>query len=333
MISGNNKECLDCNEGYYLPIQLKDKTKCSKCPIEGCKTCDIVSNNCIECKSNYRAIIDINSNSIISCNLLCELGSGDKCLTCDEAKGKELQCSSCNEGYKLINGKCKKIENYFIGIYNITSTSGFTKIMSYQENLINLSDFDMYINLTKVQPMTKFGYKSDYYNINDVIYKFPSLGKYKIKIIFNKTLTSMKKLFENCYNLISINFSETFDTSHVLDMQHLFSNCKNLEYINISSFNTSLVGYMWNMFYGCQSLTSLNLSNFDIRNAFSLQSMFHASCNLSFIDISNFETPHLYFYTSIFNNMSQNGTIIINNKESRIKHKIPEGWNIIIKNK
>ena len=48
-------------------------------------------------------------------------------------KGKESLCSSCNKGYKLINGKCKKIENSFIGIYNITSTSNPTKIMSFQE--------------------------------------------------------------------------------------------------------------------------------------------------------------------------------------------------------
>ena len=331
MISRYDKECLECNEGYYLPNKLKDKTKCSKCPIEGCKRCDISSNNCIECKSNYRAIIDIYSNLIIGCNLLCELGDGDKCLTCDETKGNELQCSSCNKGYKLINGKCKKIENYFIGIYNITSTFDFTKIMRYQENLITLSDFDMYINGSKVQPMTKFSYKLKYYNINDVIYKFPSHGKYEVKIIFNKTLTSMRKLFENCYNLISIDFSETFDTSYVLDMQHLFCYCENLEHVNISSFNTSLVGYMWDMFRGCKSLTSLNLTNFNTKNVFSFQSMFNSAFNLSFIDISSFETPHLYFYTSIFRNISQNGTIIINKKESRIKYVIPEGWNIIIK--
>ena len=132
MISGNDKECLECNGGYYLPASIQDKTKCSKCSIEGCKICDNTSNNCIECKNNYRSIIDINSGLIISCNLLCELGNGNKCLACDTTKGKESLCLSCNEGYKLINGKCKKIENSFIGIYNITSITSFTKILNYQ---------------------------------------------------------------------------------------------------------------------------------------------------------------------------------------------------------
>ena len=109
VIYGNDKECLECNEEYYLPNKLQDKTKCSKCPNENWKICDIFSNNCIKCKNNYRANIDINSGLIKSCDLLCDLGEGDKCLTCEMKKGKESLCSSCNEGYKLINGKCKKI--------------------------------------------------------------------------------------------------------------------------------------------------------------------------------------------------------------------------------
>ena len=330
-ISGNDKECLECNEGYYLPINLQDKTKCSKCPNENWKICDIFSNNCIKCKNNYRANIDIYSGLIKSCDLLCDLGEGDKCLTCEMKKGKESLCSSCNEGYKLINGKCKKIENSFIGIYNITSTSNPTKIMSFREKHINLSDFDMYINGSKVQARSKIGYKLNYYYIYDIIYQFPNLGKYEVKIIFNKTLTSMPKLFENCNNLVSVDFSETFVTSHVLDMEHLFSNCKNLEHLNISSFNTSLVGYMWNMFYGCKLLTSLNLSNFNTKNVFSLQSLFKSCSNLSYIDISSFETPYLYFYNGIFDNITSYGTIIINNNVYNIKSKIPKSWKIIIK--
>lgn len=199
-----------------MPNKLQDKTKCSKCPNENWKICDIFSNNCIKCKNNYRANIDIKSGLIKSCDLLCDLGEGDKCLTCEMKKGKESLCSSCNEGYKLINGKCKKIENSFIGIYNITSTSNPTKIMNFQEKHINLSDFDMYINGSKVQARSKIGYKLNYYYIYDIIYQFPNLGKYEVKIIFNKTLTSMSKLFENCYNLISVDFSETFDSSHVI---------------------------------------------------------------------------------------------------------------------
>jgi len=30
VISGKDKECLECKEGYYLPASIQDKTKCSK---------------------------------------------------------------------------------------------------------------------------------------------------------------------------------------------------------------------------------------------------------------------------------------------------------------
>ena len=78
-------------------------------------------------------------------------------------------------------------------------------------------------------------------------YIFPKLGKNEVKIIFNKILTNLDRLFENCYDLISIEFSETFDSSHVLSMKYIFSGCDSLEHINISSLNTSITGDMTEM--------------------------------------------------------------------------------------
>ena len=111
--STNNKnECLICNDGYYLPLNSKNKTKCTKCPINYCKKC----NNegiCQECKKEYEPTIK--DGEIISCISKCPLGDNDKCLTCDLEKGTQ-KCSSCNIGYKLMkNGSCKKIENSLIG--------------------------------------------------------------------------------------------------------------------------------------------------------------------------------------------------------------------------
>ena len=58
----------------------------------------------------------------------------NKCLTCNEKIGYESQCGSCNEGNKLVNGKCKIIENSFIGIFNVSSIDNFTSIMSVGQN-------------------------------------------------------------------------------------------------------------------------------------------------------------------------------------------------------
>ena len=107
-------------------------------------------------------------------------------------KGKESQCVSCNPGYKLIKGNCKKIENSFIGIYNVKSTSKFTLIMFAMENKIMLSDIDMYVNGKKVIPYIDQGRWRSWMDENYITYDFPTLGNIEVKIIFNKNVTNMK---------------------------------------------------------------------------------------------------------------------------------------------
>ncbi len=118
----------------------------------------------------------------------------------------------------------------------------------------------MYINGTQAYPIKK-GFS---YPIEGVYaaYPFNKTGVYEVKIIFKKTLTLMLKLFQRCFELVTISFNEGFDTSHVLSMKQMFYECTSLEFVNISSFNTSLCGDYNSMFYGCSKLTSLDLSNF-----------------------------------------------------------------------
>ena len=327
-IIGKEDECLECNEGYYLTSNILNKNICSKCNLDGCKSCD-KSGNCQECKNYYSSTIDQKTGKIINCNELCELGKNNKCLTCNEKIGYESQCGSCNEGYKLVNGKCKIIENSFIGIYNVRSIDNFTYIMNLDQNNIKLSDFDMYVNGTKVYPYIEHRY-SHWLDDDYVVYKFPNLGKYEVKIIFNKTLTDMKYLFAHCYDLISIEFNEAFDTSHVLSMHYMFASCDSLEKINVSSFNTSLVGRMDGMFSSLDSLTSLDLSNFDTKNVDFMQCMFSNSKQLNYLDISSFDFTNIAGTACVFDNIAPIGTIIVNKKFNDLS-SLPENWTIIYK--
>ena len=76
---------------------------CQKCSLEGCIKCNgtYEKNECTSC-GDLVNIYDIN-NKIIECNMTCETGEEEKCLTCDKVKNI---CSSCNIGYKLVNGTC-----------------------------------------------------------------------------------------------------------------------------------------------------------------------------------------------------------------------------------
>ena len=57
-------------------------------------------------------------------------------------------------------------------------------------------------------------------------------------------------------------------------MKYMFGKGTSLKNVDVSSFNTSLVGHFISLFEGCSEITSLDLSNFEINNAFILQSMF-----------------------------------------------------------
>ena len=124
------EECLSCNEGYFLPENAEDKTKCEKCSLEGCKTCSGELNNekCLEC-NGYPYIIN---GEIKTCND-CKVGSGENCLSCD----KNNKCKTCNKGYKLVDGKCILIDNTFYAVYNVTTIDKPTKIMCNIIHILN----------------------------------------------------------------------------------------------------------------------------------------------------------------------------------------------------
>ena len=326
-IEGRENECLTCNEGYYLSLNEPNENNCTKCSIDGCKICHNITSVCQECKNNYESIID-NNGIITACILKCDLGGKNKCLTCSLEEGKENQCGSCNSGYKLMkNGTCLKIENSFIGIYRITTTSDYSQIMNLDKNNITLSDFDMYLNGKQVFPFITYGglyWYEDYF----VSYKFPSLGLQEVKIIFNRTLTNMHHLFWFCSDLVSINFHETFDTSKVQCMEYMFVQLPLLKSINLSSFNTSFVTNFGSIFSGCDELTSLDLSNFQGTNSYYIERMIVGCKKLMYIDLSSFYSPfsEQSFYIS---NVASNGTLIINKK---LKYRdIPNNWKIIYK--
>ena len=324
-------ECSSCNAGYYLPINNKNKTICYKCKIEGCKTCDKNTGNCQKCQISYKPIFDEYTSKIISCKILCSIGKDAKCASCDEKQ--EDKCLSCNSGYKLMkNGKCQKIENSFVAIYNVISTDNYIKILKFDIgnflyfHSVESSDLEAYIDGNRIN--------FDVCNYNHhFCYKFKKTGLIEIKIIIKKTLSTLRELFENCEQLVHVKFSETFDTSKVLNLENMFEGCISLKSVNLSSFNTSLISHLTFMFYGCRELTSIDLSNFYTKNVISFQDMFYNNIKLSYVDISSFDTSNSnvhYQSDFLFKGVTGKGTIIVN--KNTYNKDIPNGWTVIYKN-
>ena len=323
---GNENNCLSCNEGYYLSESENDKTKCKKCQIEGCKSCDKYQGICDQCKEFYEPTI--NNGKIIECKLICNLGEENKCKTCNlENKNK---CGSCNIGYKLLkNGTCIKIENSFTANYDVKSLNNPTYIMNLKRNKINLSNIEMYVDNERVYPYITYEYPYRIYHEEVFVsYKFKKLKMNTVKIIINQNLTKMQNLFCKCKDLVDVVFSESFDTSNVQSMSEMFSFCESLIKVDVSSFNTSSVNDYTFMFIYADKITSLDLSNFEGKYSCGYYQMFSSAKNLKYVDISSLYSIYPECNILDLYNAPDNGVVIANTKFRGIWTK---NWKIIYK--
>ena len=121
--------------------------------------------------------------------------------------------------------------------------------------------------------------------------KFKKDGEYKFKIIFEDTVTNMQKLFENCTNIKSLDFSD-FDTSKVTSMEKVFNECHKLKEIKgLDKFVTDNVTSMIGMFQSCHELEKLDLTSFNTSNVTNMNGMFNDCIKLKEIKgINNFNT-------------------------------------------
>ena len=111
----NQAQCLTCNEGYYLPSDAPDKTKC--------KACNTVIKNCNICSGTQASITctGCDNNLIIynnKCYTKCQIGKNEYCKSCNPEL--QHQCGTCNDGFYLPKDdlektrckNCSEITNY-----------------------------------------------------------------------------------------------------------------------------------------------------------------------------------------------------------------------------
>ncbi|MBQ3307082.1 MAG: BspA family leucine-rich repeat surface protein [Bacilli bacterium] len=88
---------------------------------------------------------------------------------------------------------------------------------------------------------------------------------------------------------------DTWNTSHITNMNNMFVGLSSLESLDLSSFDTSNVTNMGSMFSDCSSLTELDLSGFDLREGNSFTSIaggiFGGTSSLKKLNLSNMKLP------------------------------------------
>ena len=316
-------KCISCNLGYYLPKNRKfdeNYNKCQKCSMEGCISCegnDIYSNICTKCEDGLNPIKDENG-IIISCYSTCEIGKYDKCKSCSNVAD---ECGECHEGFQLKDGKC-------VSIYHIYAKYKST----YKNESVKLFKS---ISISKLLIDGKIINERN--NKNNNYYIFENPGEHVV--LLNLThIDVFQQLFYDINNLISIEFSDNFDSSEISYMNDCFKDCSILEYVDMSKLdlrnnrcfchffanNIKLkkvkfpdieihnIKWFYFMFYNCESLTTIDMTFAHNNNAEYYEYMFYGCKNLEKLYLPNFHKYYnIHSYNNMFNGVPKNTTMYI----------------------
>ena len=116
-------------------------------------------------------------------------------------------------------------------------------------------------------------------------------------------MTSLRKtvgMFENCYNLKSINLEFLKNANHLINTNEMFKNCVNLTEIEFPEIETHELLFANEMFSGCISLTSINLEKLKIDNLKYITKMFYNCINLEYLNIYHLNTTKIVNADNIF---------------------------------
>ena len=237
-----------------------------------------------------------------------------------------------NTLYEDINKNIQKLENYLRDSQNsikpLLNKNIIKGILNIKPDEININKnkialfnseinegIEVFLNNKKIN-MIKDNEK---YLIN---YNFKQSGNYSFEIIFDENIeiNNTEKLFEECSNIISLDFSN-FDTSNVVNMYRMFHSCTRLkeikgldkfvtnkvinmcamfqccielEYLDLSSFDTSHVNHMEGMFGRCYKLKKIKgIDKFNTSNSINMKGMFNECNELENLNLLNFDTSNV----------------------------------------
>ena len=219
----------------------------------------------------------------------------------------------CEEGYKLVNGKCKA--DYLIKATYLSVSP------NEQVDLISSSSYisQMIIDGKIITPTEKYnfpekGYHTIYYKFRKATYSTSS----NIRFFRNKNRLitvsfsdfddyipdiSFEDIFCQCTNLTSVDLSKiALNLNKNYNLRSMFEGCINLKYIifNLNILNGQTSAYR--MFYNCKSLTSVDLSRLNMSTISTFNEMFYNCISLKSIDISNFKPNNLKGMKNVFEN-------------------------------
>ena len=218
----------------------------------------------------------------------CEKGENDKCSTCQK---NSKDCATCNTYFRLKNGKC-----FFIYSFEAKYKTSSTNDINGEIKLFNVDSLKDY-KINKIQVDDKYVRNTTNY------YNFDTDEEHivRINIDLNES-SSLQNFFGGINELISINFTNDFNTIKITNMDGMFSSSKNLVYIDISNLNLENNKDMSSMFNQCISLKDINFTEINTKNVLNTSNMFNGCTSLESIDLTYLNTENVIDMSNMFTN-------------------------------
>ena len=328
------KMCLKCKTGYFIPDDSNDKLLCEKCSLNNCQTCQGNKNNdiCTLCENNYEP--ELENNIIKFCkspeNENCQIGEGEKCLTCSETE--KNKCGSCNPSYKLIDGKCvSELEINPSGGIEITqqvietqktqvieSTEEMEKTQKVIETQIVIETQKNQEILPTEEPEDPDDPEDDFVSLTakytsetnnkktPIIWSNRTnyIKQMKVDGILKDPKTSVDKegkyLFENGSNKEhTIKMWLQINNDLLIDLFDSIINLKTIKFNKVKNTKNITMTSMAYMFYNSSNLISADISNLETKNIETAVGLFAYCPSLIEVNI-NTQFPNLEDFTYVF---------------------------------
>ena len=200
------------------------------------------------------------------------------------------------------------IDYVFNGCFNLKSVN----ISNLKINHLLISTENAFSNCRKLTSLDLSSFNLSH--IIDASNMFNNCTDLKYVELPNKILSIhlTNYMFENCYNLKSLNLGFLENAQNWSFAYGMFKNCKSLKNIKIPNVTTYLLGQVGEMFSGCTDLETIDFKQLETLNILNMSWMFYQCEKLKHLDLSKFNTKKVRKVTGVLDGVPRNVNIIIN---------------------
>ena len=322
---GKIDQCLECNEGYYLP-ENDYQQQCSKCPYN-CEKCSgkySYNADCSQCSYGYYLVQNeendyyYNPTYYHTCKQ-CEMPGCSKykensttciCIECSTSTTDQLKSNdeiiSCYGGCEIgeadkckscgtIKGQCGECNEGYELNSNGKCVGDFHMFAKYRTTKEN-----EYVQLMASTTILKMTINGTIINNPRYYYTFPLPGEHLVYIKFSNYVSFMD-LFYKITHLVHIEFLPKAKSFYIYYMNDCFCGCTNLEYADLSNLDLRNNRCFMNFFKDDKNLKVVKFPSEDFSNIYWYYRMFSGCKSLTSIDMSKIHnTNGQYFYEMFY---------------------------------